>query len=152
MSTACSRYTIVELSNVQATAYSVLVDRSITVQLRLQRLPTKFKLTEKENWTIGTGVAPTRLAILIFHSGAPPASASKAYSVSLIVATYKTLWVAWLMMTLSTYSGCAKIESSTGSLKTSPKVLGATLEVFRVVSLSVAPDTPLSYPRCSIGG
>ena len=71
---------------------------------------------------------------------------------SLIVATYTTLWVPWFgMATFGTYSGWAKMLSSTGSLNARPNVLGATFEVLSVVSARVAPETPASYPRCSTG-
>jgi hypothetical protein len=44
-----------------------------------------------------------------------------------------------MITTFGTYSGCAMMLSFTGSLNTSPKEPGATLDVLSVVSLRVAP-------------
>jgi len=47
MFTACSLYTIVPLSRVQATRYRMLVDGSITGVLRMPRLPTNVAVARE---------------------------------------------------------------------------------------------------------
>src|SRR5450432_2883842 len=142
---------MVLFSSVQATRYRMLVDGSITGVLRMPRLPTMLRLPAKANLAYLTGTAPTLLAKSTAHS-CTPLSASKAKSVSLIVAMYTTLWVPRLgTATFGTYSGWAKMTSSTGSLNTRPNVAGETLDVLRVTSVRFAPETPASYPRCRTG-
>src|ERR1700693_1553248 len=90
MSIACSRYAIVEFSSVQATTYMILVVRSMTGVLRIPRWPRGLEGGIAKFAHIGA-VVSNKLARFINHKDAPPASASKAYSVSLVVATYRTL-------------------------------------------------------------
>src|SRR5450631_3103169 len=90
MSMACSRYAIVEFSSVQATTYMIWVLRSMTGVLKMPRWPGGLLGGIAKSAHIGAVVA-NKLARFTDHKGAPPASASKAYSVSFMVATYRTL-------------------------------------------------------------
>src|SRR5450631_2337382 len=129
----------------------IWVVRSMTGVLKMPRWPAGSFGRIAKFAHIGA-VVPNKLARFTDHKGVPPTSASKAYSVSFMVATYRTLCEPKFgMEILGTYNGCAKIFSSTGNVNRRPNVLGPTLDGLSVVSVKFAPETFASYPRCSTG-
>src|ERR1700677_3548179 len=73
------------------------------------------------------------------HSGDPAVSASKAYTVSFSVATYKTSCGTPEIVTDGTYRGCPSTLVFTGSVNNKPKLVEFTLDGDRSVSVRFCP-------------
>src|SRR5580698_2830965 len=83
-------------------------------------------------------VSPLGIIDFGVHSSVPE-SASKAYTVSFSVTTYKTLCVPPAMDTAGTYKGWASTLPSSARLKSSPKLVEFTLAGDRSVSSRFCP-------------
>src|SRR6478672_5630359 len=105
----------------------VLLEGSIT---GVETIPICVNAVVPEQpWTLtGTAVAPDGSRLFIHSAEVVPEFASKAYTVSFIVATYTTLCSPLLgMFTSGKYKGCPTTNPSTDFVNNFPKVLTFTL-------------------------